>query len=87
MIFAYNVKHNPQGLTPNNKIKTALTPVGVDAFVLCLRESVVSTNAVVAVGCPPADPSFHADSGHWYLSKGIVGINNISFIRKPLLNE
>lgn len=28
-----NEEHNPQGLTPNNKIKTALTPVGVDAFV------------------------------------------------------
>ena len=82
-----NEEHNPQGLTPNNKIKTALTPVGVDAFVLCLYESIVDINSVNAIGCTPSDPSFHADSGHWYLSKGISGINNISFIRRTLLNE
>ncbi len=31
----YNEEHNPQGLTPkfNNLNQTALTPVGVDAFV------------------------------------------------------
>lgn len=27
---------HPTGLTPNPKIKTALTPVGVDAGVMCL---------------------------------------------------
>jgi hypothetical protein len=27
------------------------------------------------------------DSGHWYSSKGIAGINNVSLIQKPLLNE
>ncbi len=29
-----NAGHNPTGLTPNIKIKTALTPVGVDAIVV-----------------------------------------------------
>ena len=31
---SYNEEHNPQGLTPfKNLNQTALTPVGVDAFV------------------------------------------------------
>ena len=34
--FGYNEMHNPTGLTPNLKIKTALTPVGVDAGVIFL---------------------------------------------------
>ena len=29
-----NEEHNPTGLTPKIKIKPALTPVGVDAFVV-----------------------------------------------------
>jgi purine nucleoside permease len=33
------------------------------------------------------NPSFHADTGHWYLSKGIVGINNVRLIQKTLPNE
>ena len=33
------------------------------------------------------NPSFHADTGHWYLSQGIVGINNVCVIQKTLLNE
>ena len=33
------------------------------------------------------NPSFHADTGHWYLSQGVVGINNVRFIQKTLLNE
>lgn len=41
----------------------------------------------VFIACSPANPSFHADTGHWYLSKGIVGINNVCLIQKPLLNE
>jgi hypothetical protein len=41
----------------------------------------------VLIACSPANPSFHADSSYWYLSKGIVGINNVCLIQKPLLNE
>ena len=33
-MFMHNEMHNPTGLTPNNKIKTTLTPVGVDAGVI-----------------------------------------------------
>jgi len=33
LIYAANEEHNPQGLTPNINLKTALTPVGVDAVV------------------------------------------------------
>lgn len=35
----------------------------------------------------PENPSFHADTGHWYLSQGVVGINNISVIEMTSLNE
>lgn len=41
----------------------------------------------VFVVCSPINPSFHADSGHWYLSQGIVGINNVSLIQKTSLSE
>lgn len=41
----------------------------------------------VFIACRPANPSFHADGNYWYLSKGIVAINNICLIQKTLLNE
>jgi len=40
-----------------------------------------STNDFISfVAATPANPKFYADTGHWYLSKGIVGINNVSLI-------
>jgi hypothetical protein len=35
----------------------------------------------------PVNPKFYADTGHWYLSKGVVDINNVSLIQKTLLSE
>ena len=64
--------------------KKDANPHQVDAVVVCSCKPI---NFFVASGCTPTDPSFYADSGHWYLSKGIIGINNISVIRKTLLNE
>lgn len=29
----------------------------------------------------PTNPSFHADTGHWYLAQGVVGINGVSVIQ------
>jgi hypothetical protein len=44
-------------------------------------------NKPVFVACGSENPSFHADTGHWYLSQGIVGINNVPVIQMTLLNE
>jgi len=44
-------------------------------------------NSPLFAACTPENPTFHADSAHWYLSKGIVGINNVFFIQKTSPNE
>lgn len=47
----------------------------------------VSTCPFVLIGCTPVNPSFHADGRYWYLSQGVVGINDVMFIQKTLPNE
>ena len=44
--------HQPTGLTPNLKIKTALTPVGVDAGVRAVFLFFFSNSQVFVAGVP-----------------------------------
>lgn len=44
-------------------------------------------HSISFVAATPVNPKFYADTGHWYLSKGIVGINNVTLIQRTLLNE
>jgi hypothetical protein len=36
--------------------------------------NISGTNSYAYLGCTPASPSFYADSGHWNLSRGVVGV-------------
>lgn len=49
--------------------------------------SKTENDSISFVAATPVNPKFYADTGHWYLSKGISAINGICVIQKSLLNE
>jgi hypothetical protein len=46
------------------------------------------TNAEnIFVSSRPENPSFHADTGHWYLSIGVTHINGVPVIQRSSPSE
>lgn len=50
-----------------------------------LRVDAKSSESLIVT--TPNNPSFHADTAYWYLSKGVVGINNVRLIQKTSPDE
>ena len=44
------------------------------------KKKEILTNKIEFIAATPSNPRFYADTGHWYLLTGIVGINNIRLI-------
>lgn len=49
--------------------------------------SKTENDSISFVAATPVNPTLYADTCHWYLSKGVVGINNAGLIQRTLLNE
>ena len=70
-----------------NPIKTGHVQREFDGMPAGRHETLAVSCCHSSVSQNESRVEFFADTGHWLVSQGVVGINNVCLIQKPLPNE